>query len=149
MDKRGKFAVNVCYNPIVKQTLWMKGYFMKFQINVECSPEEAREFFGLPDVLPMQQDLMEMVSRRLSENIQTMEPEILMKTWVPALFQGWSDVQSHFWNQMHQSGAKMDQKANKHKMDFNFNPFAQPPQKDEDGENNKPKTSRPSAKKRK
>jgi hypothetical protein len=91
---------------------------MKFQINVECSPEEAREFFGLPDIIPMQQDLMDMVSRRLSENIQTMEPEILMKTWVPALFQGWSDVQSHFWKQFTQMGGNMRQPG----MNFNFNP---------------------------
>lgn len=90
---------------------------MRFQINVDCTPEEAREFFGLPDVLPLQKDLMEMVSRRLSENIQTMEPEILMKTWVPALFQGWTDVQSHFWEQFSQMGGNMG----KHKMDFNFN----------------------------
>ncbi len=80
---------------------------MKFQINVDCTPEEAREFFGLPDILPMQQDLMDLVSRRLSENIQTMEPEVLMKTWVPALFQGWTDIQSHFWNQFSQMGGRM------------------------------------------
>lgn len=80
---------------------------MKFQINVDCTPEEAREFFGLPDILPMQQDLMDLVSQRLSENIQTMEPEVLMKTWVPALFQGWTDIQSHFWDQFSQMGGRM------------------------------------------
>jgi len=112
---------------------------MRFQINVDCTPEEAREFFGLPDIMPMQQDLMEMVSRRLSENIQTMEPEALMKTWVPALFQGWSDIQSQFWNQMTQMGGKMG----KHNMDFNFNPtgFA----KEEDEDKSPPESSRPSA----
>lgn len=89
---------------------------MRFEINVDCTPEEARQFFGLPDILPMQQELMDMVSRRLSENIQTMEPEMLMKTWVPALFQGWSDVQSHFWNQMNSMGGKMGN------MNFNMSP---------------------------
>ena len=113
---------------------------MRFQINVDCTPEEAREFFGLPDILPMQQDLMEMVSRRLSENIQTMEPEMLMKTWVPALFQGWSDIQSHFWNQMNGMGGDMS----KHKMDFNFNPTAP---KDKESADDKP--SRNSSKRKK
>ena len=97
---------------------------MKFQINVECTPEEAREFFGQPDVLPMQQDLMEKVSRRLSENIQTMPPEELMKTWVPALFQGWTDIQSQFWEQM-----KTKAENNK----------AQPPQKEKSKPKAKPK----------
>lgn len=115
---------------------------MKFQINIDCSPEEAREFFGLPDVLPMQQELMEMVSRRLSENIQTMEPEELMKTWVPALFQGWTDIQSQFWNQFSQMGGKMG----KHNMDFNFNPAAATDKADDEQGDEKP---RPKPKKRK
>lgn len=123
---------------------------MRFQINIDCTPEEAREFFGLPDILPMQQDLMEMVSRRLSENIQTMEPEELMKTWVPALFQGWTDIQSQFWNQFTQMGGKMG----KHDVDFNFNPAPQTSAKDETGaaEKNSEKPhpkSRPKPKKKK
>lgn len=95
---------------------------MRFQINIDCSPEEARQFFGLPDVLPLQQDLMEMVSRRLSENIQSMEPEALMKTWVPALFQGWTTMQSQFWNQM--TGAEsagMDMGGVGNPMNFTMN----------------------------
>ncbi len=116
---------------------------MRFQINVDCSPEEAREFFGLPDILPMQQELMEMVSRRLSENIQTMAPEELMKTWVPALFQGWSDIQSHFWNQMTSMGGDMG----KHKMDFNFNP--KPKKSDEDKDDEDDYKPRPSSKTKK
>lgn len=116
---------------------------MKFQINIDCSPEEAREFFGLPDVLPMQQDLMEEVSRRLSENIQTMEPELLMKTWVPALFQGWTDIQSQFWNQFNQMGGKMG----KHDVDFNFNPASKKPKPHDEAEpDDKP---RPKPKKKK
>lgn len=93
---------------------------MRFEVNIDCTPEEARQFFGLPDLLPLQQDLMEIVSRRLSENIQTMEPEILVKTWLPAMFQGWSDMQSHFWNQMTQMGGPMSTKPGA--MNFNFNP---------------------------
>jgi Family of unknown function (DUF6489) len=114
---------------------------MKFQINIDCTPEEAREFFGLPDVLPMQQDLMEMVSRRLSENIQTMEPELLMKTWVPALFQGWTDVQSHFWEQFSQMGGDIT----KNKMNFNVNPSPKSSKKDAQPEQTR--TERPKTKK--
>ena len=118
---------------------------MRFQINIDCTPEEAREFFGLPDILPMQQDLMEMVSRRLSENIQTMEPEELMKTWVPALFQGWTDIQSQFWNQFTQMGGKMG----KHDVDFNFNPAAKESPKEEKSDEKPRPKSRPKPKKKK
>lgn len=118
---------------------------MRFQINIDCTPEEAREFFGLPDILPMQQDLMELVSRRLSENIQTMEPEMLMKTWVPALFQGWTDIQSQFWNQFSQMGGKMG----KHDVDFNFNPSAFKQDTDKSDDEPKAKPPRPKSKKKK
>lgn len=116
---------------------------MRFQINVDCTPEEAREFFGLPDVLPMQQELMELVSRRLSENIQTMAPEDLMKTWVPALFQGWSDVQSQFWNQFTQMGGKMGKDG----MGFDFSPSAQKPKPDAEEKPTASKSNKPKKKK--
>lgn len=85
---------------------------MRFQINIDCTPEEARQFFGVPDVLPMQQAMMDQLSERLAENIQTMEPDALMKTWVPAIFQGWSqmqqNLQQNFWGQMAQRGEKSE-----------------------------------------
>ena len=78
---------------------------MRFQINIDCSPEEARQFFGMPDIVPMQQAMMEELSKRMSEGIHTMEPDVLMKTWVPAIFQGWSQMQQNWWSQMAKSGS--------------------------------------------
>ncbi len=75
---------------------------MRFQINLDCTPEEAREFFGMPDTMPLQQTMMEELSKRMSEGIQTMEPDVLMKTWVPAIFQSWSQMQQGWWSQMSQ-----------------------------------------------
>ena len=77
---------------------------MQFQINITCTPEEARQFFGVPDMVPMQQALMEQINVKLSEGIKTMEPEALMQTWAPAMFQGWSDMQQNFWKQMSSMG---------------------------------------------
>lgn len=96
---------------------------MRFQVNMDCTPEEARQFIGLPDLVPMQKELMDMVSRRLSENIQSMEPEALMKTWVPALFQGWSDIQSQFWKQMTSMGGKNGGMGNMGAMGEGMNPM--------------------------
>lgn len=76
---------------------------MQFQINITCTPEEARKFFGVPDMLPMQQALLDQINGQLSENMKSMAPEDLMKTWVPALFQGWSDIQQSMWKQMMQN----------------------------------------------
>ena len=73
---------------------------MKFTMNVECTPEEARAFFGLPDIAPMQQRMMEEMEQRLKDNIRGLDPETFMRTWMPATVQGWKDLQKTFWGQM-------------------------------------------------
>jgi hypothetical protein len=77
---------------------------MRFQINIDCTPEEARKFFGVPDILPLQQALMEQVNEKIADNIKTMEPEMLMQTWVPAIFQGWAEMQKDFFQKMTSMG---------------------------------------------
>ena len=37
---------------------------MKITIDIDCTPQEARSFLGLPDVEPMQQALMKMVQEK-------------------------------------------------------------------------------------
>ena len=73
---------------------------MKITIDIDCSPEEARHFFGLPDVKPMQDALMQQIQDRMSANLQAMEPEAMLKTWLPASLQGFEQMQKIFWNQM-------------------------------------------------
>ena len=55
---------------------------MKFTMNVECTPEEARSFFGLPDVQPMQERLMADMEERMRANIRAMDPEVIARTWL-------------------------------------------------------------------
>ena len=73
---------------------------MKFTVNVECTPEEARSFFGLPDIAPMQDRMMDELEEKMRENIQNLDPETFMKTWLPATVQGWGEMQKMFWGQM-------------------------------------------------
>lgn len=68
---------------------------MKVTVNIDCTPEEARAFFGLPDVQPMQQHLMREMQERLSANLNAMDPETMIKTWLPAAVKGfeqWQDI---------------------------------------------------------
>ena len=73
---------------------------MKVKIDIDCTPEEARSFFGLPDVKPMQDVMMKEVEQRLMANVQAMDPDVLIKTWLPAGIQGWEQMQRMFWSQM-------------------------------------------------
>jgi len=76
---------------------------MKVTVNVECSPEEARAFLGLPDVAPMQQALMKDMEQRIRTNIAAMNPENLIKTWMPASMQNVEQAQKIFWSQIQQT----------------------------------------------
>ena len=54
---------------------------MKVNVEVECTPAEARAFLGLPDVAPLNDHLVAEMKRRMDENMAAMQPEELMKTW--------------------------------------------------------------------
>ncbi len=56
---------------------------MKVTVEVDCTPEEARRFLGLPDVVPMQQALMEKLQQRMASAVDTTTPEALLKAWMP------------------------------------------------------------------
>ncbi len=77
---------------------------MKVNFDIECTPQEARQFFGLPNVEPMQEALMKELEERLKENMNSLDPETMLKTWLPATIQGWGEVQKMFWDQMGMGG---------------------------------------------
>ncbi|MCB1651633.1 MAG: hypothetical protein KDI46_06235 [Alphaproteobacteria bacterium] len=73
---------------------------MKVNFDIECTPEEARKFLGLPDVAPLQEAMMKEMQARMQEAARSMEPEAIMKTWLPMTMQNMTDMQKMFWAQM-------------------------------------------------
>ena len=73
---------------------------MKITVDIDCTPEEARKFLGLPDVRPMQDALMKDLEERMKANLSALDPETLFNTWFPAGVQGFGQMQKMFWNQM-------------------------------------------------
>jgi hypothetical protein len=57
---------------------------MKMTIEVDCSPEEARRFLGLPDVSGLNDHLVSEMTKRIDANIQMLAPEEIMKSWMTA-----------------------------------------------------------------
>ncbi len=55
---------------------------MKFTVNVECSPEEARRFMGLPDVTPINEALVSEMTTRMQKNLSLMSGESMMSSWM-------------------------------------------------------------------
>ena len=55
---------------------------MKCTLTVDCTPEEARAFFGLPDLQPMQARLLAEVERRMLAEADRFSPEAMLRTWL-------------------------------------------------------------------
>lgn len=75
---------------------------MKIRVDVEISPEELRRFLGLPDVAPLQQEIMEMARRNLMG--KEFEPTALLKSWAP--WQVMETMQKNFWEAVQNSAAQ-------------------------------------------
>jgi hypothetical protein len=73
---------------------------VKITIDIDCTPQEARAFLGLPHIEPMQDALVEKMQERLSAYLDALEPEALMKHWLPGGMQGLAQIQERFWNQL-------------------------------------------------
>ncbi|WOI53306.1 DUF6489 family protein [Parvularcula sp. LCG005] len=73
---------------------------MKISVNVDCTPEEARAFFGLPDVAPVNDMIVSAMKERTRENIDTLsDPKIFWEKAMAASGQG-MDAMSTMFNTM-------------------------------------------------
>jgi hypothetical protein len=61
---------------------------MKVTINIDCTPLEARQFFGLPDVQPMQAAILAEMEKRTLAEMEKFSPENMMQTWFSTGQQG-------------------------------------------------------------
>ncbi len=81
---------------------------MKITLDIDCTPEELRSFFGLPDVKPMQGRMLDLIEERMTANMAAMEPDALFKVWLPAGFQGLEQLQKMFWSRMSSAMARTE-----------------------------------------
>lgn len=79
---------------------------MKLKFDIDCTPEELRGFFGLPEVKPMQERLIAEVEERLRASLKALDPETMLKTWLPAGLKGFEQMQEMFFAQMSSGGGK-------------------------------------------
>jgi hypothetical protein len=54
---------------------------MKMTIEIDCSPQEARSFLGLPDVSGLNEKLVEEMQSRMTANMAMLSPDELIKNW--------------------------------------------------------------------
>lgn len=81
---------------------------MKVTIDIDCTPEEARRFFGLPDVSALQDKMLQEWEQKMYDAMAEMDAESLFKHWIPGGMKTFEDMQKAFWNQMGMGGMKDD-----------------------------------------
>ena len=81
---------------------------MKITIDIECSPEEAREFMGLPDVAAMNEELVTALGHKLRATLSGKEPDALFGQWFAGGFEGLEKMQKDFWARFSGAGGGDD-----------------------------------------
>src|SRR3546814_15190456 len=67
---------------------------MKFHIEIDCTPEEARRLFGLPDLEPLHEIYLNRVKELMAKGITPDMVPAMVKGWAPMVESGLNLVQS-------------------------------------------------------
>lgn len=67
---------------------------MKVSVDVDATPEELRRFFGLPDLSPLNEEVVATLRERMHEGAEGYDPFTLMGAGAPAM----ETFQKMFWN---------------------------------------------------
>src|SRR3982750_3271952 len=84
----------------LRETDGQRRGIMRIKLDIDCTPEELRGFFGLPDVRLMQEQLLKEVETQMRAGIKALDPEAMLKTWLPVGMQGFEKLQEMFLGQM-------------------------------------------------
>jgi len=80
---------------------------MKLTLNVDLTPQEARAFFGLPDVEPLNQMILAEMTRRAKDQMDTLaDPERMVAQWVSMGGKGMEAMQGLMGAAMSAAGKK-------------------------------------------
>ena len=86
---------------------------MKFNIEVEMTPEELRRLAGLPDVSGLQQEMLNKISEKMAQGIEGFDAANLLKPYLPEHLQSLTAMQKVFWENLLKStpGAATTERA--------------------------------------
>ena len=74
---------------------------MKINVEVDCTPAEARAAMGLPDLTPLHDKYVSMMGEAIQGGVPPEMLENVMKSWAPM-----GEAGLNFWRRMFETGAK-------------------------------------------
>lgn len=69
---------------------------MKCHIDFDFTPLEARQFFGMPDVQPLQATILAEVEKKMLAEMDRFSPDTVLKSWLSMYFQAPEQVRDAF-----------------------------------------------------
>jgi hypothetical protein len=78
---------------------------MKVTVNIDCTPEEARAFFGLPDLAPVHKAYVDKMESLMRDGVSATDVERMMRQWtqmvsLPSMSEGLETWQKAMWSAM-------------------------------------------------
>ncbi len=70
---------------------------MKVRIEIDCTPEEARRYMGLPDVTPIHETMLNHMREAPDNAAGFIDPKKLAKEWLPMSSKAMQQFQEAFW----------------------------------------------------
>jgi hypothetical protein len=86
---------------------------MKFEVEIEATPVEARQFLGLPDLTPLHDLWVSKMQEMMTTGISPADMDRMMKAWsagVPGLTENMERWQQLFWQAAGIAAPKSDAK---------------------------------------
>ncbi len=77
---------------------------MKVTIEIDCTPEEARAFCGMPDLTAAHEAMAKGMEARIADAVGAIDPETLLKAWLPGGLKGFEAMQKAFWEGFGEAG---------------------------------------------
>jgi hypothetical protein len=69
---------------------------MKIVLEIDCTPDEARQFLGLPDLKPVQAAIMGKLEKQMLDAADAFSAESLLRTWLSLVPQDPAQMQEMF-----------------------------------------------------
>lgn len=66
---------------------------MKISFDIDCTPAEARAFFGLPDLTPVHDLYVDKLKAMITDGISPAEFERISRAWMPGITEGFEQWQ--------------------------------------------------------
>ena len=76
---------------------------MKVNVEIECTPEEARRFMGLPDLAPVQDRYVAKLADMAEGGIKPEAIEALIRSWAPM-----GETGMGMWRKLFEQGGRKD-----------------------------------------